>query len=328
MSSRPLALCLLLGVALAAPAAAARERALASVRDVCVVCWAARPAERMSFAGDAVVRGQARARHDEARLRALETVYKVEVPAAAYGFGEYDPDEGILAVDTRRNFRLFDGRVELYATGNEGVAFELAADRAAALVAGHRGGRQKLRLGFLIAFDEPESEPCLIRPAGSFTVRADLAYAELVDAGGRVVARMTTERLDEVVPDAGDLDTPGAGQSPPPAGQVTVTPPTITGDPRRRGAIDQWVSSEGSGAIAALLEPCRVLGARSGRVVGSLAIAMDVEASGAPANLRVEVDSMSNEALSACVLEKLGTLRLPAGRSRVQMTLPLLFTNR
>jgi hypothetical protein len=328
MSPRSAALAVVLAAVLAAPVVEARERALASGRDVCVVCWAARPAERMNFTGDAVRRGQARARHDEERLRALETVYKVEVPAAAYGFREYEPDEGILAIDTRHNFRLFGGRVDLYATSNEGIEFELAADQAATHVSAHRAGRQKLRLGFLLAFDDPDSDPCLIRPAASFTVRADLAYAELVDAGGRVVARMTTERLDEVVPDAGEIDAPGAAQSPPPAGQVTVTPPTITGDPRRRGAIDQWVSTEGGAAIGALLEPCRVVGARSGRVVGSLAIAMDVEASGAPANLRVEVDSMSNEVLSACVLEKLGTLRLPSGRSRVQMTLPLLFANR
>ncbi len=315
--------------ALSAPAiSAARERALGSVRDVCVVCWAARPADRMTFTGDAVHRGQARSRHDEARLRTLETVYTVEVPAAAYGFAEFDPDQGLLAVDTRRNFRLFDGRVDLYATNNEPIAFELEADRAAALVAGHRAGRQKMRLGFLLAFDQPDSDPCLIRPAGTFTVRADLAYAELRDARGQVLARMTTERLDEVVPDAAEIDPPGSAQSPPPAGLVTVTPPTVTGDARRRGAIDQWMATEGGAAIGPLLEPCRVLGARAGRVVGSLAVAMDVEASGTPANLRVEMDSMSNETLSACVLEKLGTLRFPSGRSRVQVTLPLLFTNR
>jgi hypothetical protein len=55
---------------------------------------------------------------------------------------------------------------------------------------------------------------------------------------------------------------------------------------------------------------------------------MDVDAGGAPANVRVEMDSMSNEVLSACVIEKIGTLRLPSGRSRVRMTLPLLFTDR
>lgn len=308
--------------------AEARERALATARDVCQVCWAARPADRMTFEGDAVRRGQARSRHDEARLRTLEVVYKVEVPAAAYGFAEYEPDEGMLPVDTRHNFRLFDGRVDLYATNNEPIAFELEAARAASMVSGHQAGRQKLRIGFLLAFDQPDSDPCLIRPAGSFTVRADLAYAELVDAAGHVLSRMTTERFDEVVPDAAELDTPGSAQSPPPAGQVTATPPTVTGDARRRGAIDEWMATEGGAAIGPLLEPCRVAGARSGRVVGSVAVAMDVEASGAPANLRVEMDSMGNETLSACVLEKLATLRFPSGRSRVQLTLPLLFTNR
>jgi hypothetical protein len=40
------------------------------------------------------------------------------------------------------------------------------------------------------------------------------------------------------------------------------------------------------------------------------------------------MDSMTNEALSACVLEKLATSRWPAGRSRTHVTLPLLFTDR
>ena len=318
-----------IGVVLAglsgARAAEARERALDSVRAVCQVCWAARTADRMRFAGNAVQRGQARSRHEEARLRTLETMYTVEVPAAAFAFAEYDPDAGVLSIDTRRNFRLFDGRVELYATGNEPIAFELEAGPAGRLVANQRTGRQKLRLGFLVSFDQPEADPCLIRPASRFTVRADLAFAEIVDAASRVVARMTTERLDEFVPDAAELGGGGA-QSPAPAGQVTVTPPTIAAEPRRRGAIDEWFSSEGAAAIAALLEPCRVAGARGGRVVGSLAIALDVEASGAPANVRVEMDSMSNQALSSCVVEKIGTVRFPAGRSRARVTLPLLLT--
>lgn len=316
-----------LGVLGMASSVEAREQALTSTRSVCQVCWAARPADRMTFTGDAVRRGQARSRHDEVRLRTLETLYTIEIPAGAYAFSEYDTDSGVLPIDTRRNFRMFGGQVDLYATGHEAIAFELEAPRARALVTAHGGGHQKLRLGFLLAFDEPDSDPCLIRPAGSFTVRADLAYAELVDGGGRVVGRMTTERLDEVMPDAGELDTPGTAQSPP-AGTVTVTPPSITGDAHRRAAIDAWVAAEGSAAIVALVEPCRAVGARAGRIVGSLALAMDIDASGAPANVRVEMDSMSNEALSACVIERLGAMRVPSGRSRVQMTLPLLFTNR
>ncbi|MBI2896036.1 MAG: hypothetical protein HYY06_20930 [Deltaproteobacteria bacterium] len=316
---------------LEASQARAAERELTTIAAFCQVCRAARPTDRVAFPGDAFQRGQARMRHAEARLQTLETLYRATLPQGAFRFGEYDFESGVLPVDTRHAFRFFGGVVTLYTSSNEPIAFEVEPDRARALVDQVGRGRARLVIGFLVAFDDTESDPCLVRPSGSMAVRADLAFSEVVDPSGRVLARMQTERLDEVLPSSPPEPGPGGSAQSPTmdAGSVTVAPPTVTGDARRRAAIDAFIAGGGA-TISALVRPCRAVGARAGgRTRGSLVVAMDVDAAGAVSGLRVEVDSIGNGELARCVVERMGGLRYPggSGRGRVQVSLPLMFTD-
>jgi hypothetical protein len=119
-----------------------------------------------------------------------------------FRFHAHDARSGLLAVDTRRNFRILEGAAELFPSGLESIGFPATRDRAGEL---RRYGR-KLRVGFFLAFDGGQA--CLVRPAAAVTtVRIDVAYVELLNGRGQVLAREDTERLrawrDDDVPEPG-----------------------------------------------------------------------------------------------------------------------------
>ncbi|MFK8003705.1 MAG: hypothetical protein AB8H86_29345 [Polyangiales bacterium] len=119
-----------------------------------------------------------------------------------FRFQAHDARSGVLAVDTRHNFRILEGAAELFPSGLESIAFPATRDRAGEL---RRYGR-KIRVGFFLAFDGGQA--CLVRPAAAVTtVRIDVAFVELLNGRGQVLAREDTERLrawrDDDVPEPG-----------------------------------------------------------------------------------------------------------------------------
>lgn len=121
---------------------------------------------------------------------------------ANFRFHEHDAQRGVLAVDTRHNFRILEGAAELFASGLESIAFPATRERAGEL---RRYGR-KIRVGFFLAFDGGQA--CLVRPAAAVTtVRIDVAFVELLNGRNQVLAREDTERLrawrDDTVPEPG-----------------------------------------------------------------------------------------------------------------------------
>lgn len=119
-----------------------------------------------------------------------------------FRFQAHDAQSGVLAVDIRRNFRILEGAAELFPSGLESISFPATRDRAGEL---RRYGR-KIRVGFFLAFDGGQA--CLVRPAAAVTtVRIDVAYVELLNGRGQVLAREDTERLrawrDDDVPEPG-----------------------------------------------------------------------------------------------------------------------------
>lgn len=226
-------------------------------------------------------------------------LYVVEV--RRWRFGEYDREHGVLVVDTRRNLRVLGGAAEILPTGLETIGF--VANRTRARELREREG-SRLRLGFFLGFDG-HGQPCVIRPAVSVTlVRADLAFVEMLDERGRVVAREDTERLRAWQDDAERDAIPGEG----PRGRVEA------GD--LPGPLQATLSRE---ATRAALARCHVAAVERG-ANPEARVVVRVE----PEEARVAISSLGDEEGDACVLDVVRGA-LGAGASAL---VPVRFTAR
>jgi hypothetical protein len=179
-----------------------------------------------------------------AQAQGPRRLYALTLEPSGYDFAPYDADDGVLWVDTRRNLRALGGSVQVFPTGFEPVGFGASVERSGLLrEARARGAR--LRIGFFLGFDGQGGTLCLLRPAmGVTTAKIDVAYVELVDTDGAVLAREDTERLRAYLDDPERQAIPGEGP---------------------RGAIEEPTVLRGARSLP---EPWRVslAGAASGRL--------------------------------------------------------------
>ncbi|MCB9633290.1 MAG: hypothetical protein H6721_14315 [Sandaracinus sp.] len=220
----------------------------------------------------------------------------LEVPA--FRFGGYDREDGRLFVDTTRNLRALRGSVEILPAELEDVGFVASPTRAREL---RRRGRA-LRVGFFLGFDG-EGQPCVVRSAVGVTlVRAELAFAELVDVEGAVVAREDTERLRAWLDDA-EQDTI-AGEGP----RVEVGAVSV-----ERGA---------AAAEAALRAPtlreslgrCHARAVASGAPGDAMAVVrVRTDAAGRVVEKALALSDLADEGESRCVLDAMAAVPWPAG---------------
>jgi len=234
----------------------------------------------------------------------------VEVPEPGWSFApEADPGTGFLPVDTRRNLRVFEGRVELLPARLEPVGFYASEERMAELRAvARRGGR--LRLGFFLGFDNHHGTLCLVRSSFGVTlVKMDVAFAELLDTQGRVVARDDTERLRAWMDDLERDGVPGEG----PRGifaDATLAdgPGGLPGDWQR--ALDE--ANRGAGARA--LARCHRRGlARGAAPDGQVVLRLAVDGrSGRVDDASVALSSIGDDAEGRCIADAArASLRFP-----------------
>jgi len=226
----------------------------------------------------------------------------------------FAPESGVyddfLPIDTRRNLRVFGGEVELLPAGLEPIGFFASAERMAALRAvARRGG--VLRIGFFLGFDNHHGTVCLVRPGVAVTtVRMDVAFVELLDAGGGVVARDDTERLRAWMDDVERDGVPGEGPRGA-FGRATLAsgPGGLPDDWQR--AIERANDGAGRRALARCHRQGRARGAaREGRVV----LRLDVDGrSGRVADAEVALSSVGDDQEAACIAVVARTaLRFPA----------------
>jgi len=265
-----------------------------------LVCWVAFGASRAA-ADEHVLQDlpsvhEACRRSEEPGRRVLHVL---EVPS--FRFDGYDREGGRLLVDTRRNLRALRGAVEVLPKDLEDVAFVASPERAREL---RRRGRA-LRLGFFLGFDG-EGQPCVVRAAVGVTlVRAELAFAELVDADGRVVAREDMDRLRAWLDDEEQDTLPGEG---PRAAVVAVAV--------ERGA----VAPDDALRTRAITQALGVCYAREHG--GAMAVVrLRTDASGRAIEKTFSLSDLASEAVGECVLAALGAVTLPAGERvwRVQV---------
>jgi hypothetical protein len=222
---------------------------------------------------------------------------------------QLDPTEGdeegetIYALHDGRQLRALGGSAQLVPANLEPIGFVANAERARALeVARARGAR--VRLGFFLGFDDPQRRACLVRPPQSVTaVRADVAFVELLDADGSVVAREDNDRLRAW------NDDPDRRAAPEP--QAIVGGPTIGPSP----APDAWARAWRAPPVARALVACHVAGVARGAAREAM-VQVRLRVDGRTGRVEdgvIEVGNVGDEEETTCVLRTVRGAELPAG---------------
>ncbi len=287
MRTTLLVIAALLGLAHALPAAA-QDEALLSLQAAHEACEVARDGE-----------------HDHLYSILLDPGWR---------FGGVDTELGedgsvvsaFLAVDTRRNLRALRGRVEALPAGLETIGFIASEERALELEAARAAGAS-IRLGFFLGFDEPARSACLVRGShGVTTMRVDVAFLELVQPDGTVLAREDTDRFTSWSDDRARDAIPGSGPRAA-VGSANVAPGVRAPEAWQRGL-------EASDVTAALSLCHREGVARGATGVGIARVRMAIDArSGRVSAARVELSNLGDDAENACIAEALTRVALPAG---------------
>jgi hypothetical protein len=129
---------------------------LATPDDVTRLCAALQPAERLRPPGDAVDRGEAEVRHEDARDAALGERYEVTVPAAGLPFAPYDGPERRLALTEPVQIPVGDGTARLWPTEERSLPVDADAGVARKVLQAQRDGTLSLAL----TFDLPDDATC------------------------------------------------------------------------------------------------------------------------------------------------------------------------
>lgn len=238
-----------------------------------------------------------------AEVREVETahLYVVEVEPG-WRFGPVR--EGVLTLDTGRNFNAFDGHVSLLVPRAEHVGFEVSEEEAARL----RRANARLRIGFFIGFDDSTRQPCLVRSRFAVTiVRADLAWVELVDGSGERLARADTDRLRAWNDDREALAIAGEG----PRG--AVDPATFSNG---SAPPESWQTALGSAAAREAIGRCHAEGvARGAAHEGRVVVRLNVETrTGRVRRADVALSSLGDTEEAECIARALGSgSSLPPG---------------
>jgi hypothetical protein len=212
-----------------------------------------------------------------------------------------DEDGQVLyTIPDARSLRAFGGSVQIVPSHLETVAFVANEERARTLeVARSRGAR--IRLGFFLGFDEPERRACLVRASQAVTaVRADIAFVELLDAEGAVIAREDHDRLRAW---SDDPDRTAAREP-----EVTIGAPTTSGGP----PTEAWIRAVRAPAISRQLLACHVAGvARGASREAMLVVRLRVDArAGRVEDAVVEVGNVGDEAENVCLVAALRGVEL------------------
>jgi hypothetical protein len=279
------------------------------------------------------------ARADELRLGDLEAVHAAcrasegGVNAELYSVTVDSPwhfasvDDDLLPVDTARNLRAFAGSVQLLPSRMEEIGFVANEERAATLEAARAQGAT-LRVGFFLGFDDPERSSCLIRPRQAVTmVRMDVAYLELVDADGAVIAREDTERYRSWHDDSERTAIPGVGP------RARVEPANIGGS----AAPDAWqraIATAAAGTLGTALATCHREGiARGAEAEATIRVRLTVEGrTGHVTQSGVEIANVGDTDEIECIETALEHVELPAAPGElasrtVELVVPISLVN-
>jgi hypothetical protein len=251
-------------------------------------------------------------------------LFAVDVENRSWSFGAWE--EGLLPIASQRNLRAYRGAAELFSAGFETFGFVTNRGRARELQRARQQGAS-LRVGFFLGFDNPDRTLCLVRPAaGVTTVRMDIAYVELTDARGRVIAREDTDRLRAWLDDQESSAVAGEG----PRGAVG-RPLVHAG---RSDVPDAWARTyerAAAGDLGAAIARCHAEGvARGANEEGAVIVRLQVDArSGAIVDHGVELADIGDAREAQCIERAVAGVRLPpdAAGGTVLLSVPIQLAN-
>lgn len=251
----------------------------------------------------------------ERRRITLENVYTVEIPSDGFRFANYDPETGRLGLDGSRGFYAHRGALGMWSSDTEGLEVTVSAPDARALALAHDAGRIRLRLWLHLDADPDDAEaagtlnaePCATRPSTqAWQMAVHWLAGELWDVKDQ-------KRLALFVTDKG-RQTPVVAQSLLGATQLRVSVPEGAGE--QGGAIQAALEGR-----KAALDGCYQKHGRHAE--GGVGVGLAFGKDGTLSDANVDVATLENEDLEACVLAAVkggGALRGPAG-SRVSVAL-------
>jgi hypothetical protein len=276
------------------------------------LCSSLRDEPAGDAAGNPIEQAKASAAHADRRQTALNGSYVAVVPASGFSFRGYQMGERRLVLDTNRTFVLGEG-AELFASSRETPpGFSLEPDLAERLLAERSSGRLTLRLAFRPAHSEMRKDGCMWLSGGNVVkMEIDIVAAALLGPEGNILARG----------DTGEYGDPTAG--------LPVRSPRVTVK-RTRDHLGKDVSDAMAGAFAPLsaaMQPCyqRVLIVRPA-LRGTLVLAIRVGGAGTLDEARVEMSSLGDDAVSACVISAATKTSLPAAPAG-RFSVPLMFSS-
>jgi hypothetical protein len=224
-----------------------------------------------------------------------------------WSFGTLDQN-GFLAIEPRRNFRAFGGRVELFPARMETIGLVATPARLEELEAARTRGA-RLRIGFFLGFDEPDRRACVIRSRFAVTiVRMDVAFVELSAPDGSVIAREDTERYRAFLDDPERERVPGNG----PRGVFgeASTPTGPPPEPWRRA-----LATVGQGDVGRAVAACHREGiARGGERHGLVVVRLRVEGrTGRVLESTAAISDLGDARATACIASALRNLAFSPG---------------
>lgn len=224
-----------------------------------------------------------------------------------------DRSDDFLPVDTHQNLRALSGSVELLPSHMELIGFVANDARVTELEAARAAGAH-LRVGFFLGFDNPDRSSCLIRPRAAVTlVRMDVAFVEVVDAHGALVAREDTERYRSWEDDEGRAGIPGSGPRAA-VGAASIADGSAVPDGWARA-----LRTASSGALVRTLGRCHAAGVGRGASGDAMIrVRLHVEGrTGRVTESSVEIANVGDTDEVDCIVEAVGHLDLPAGSGDV-----------
>lgn len=256
-----------------------------------------------------------------------DTLYSVSIDAP-WRWGTRTEDEEFLPVDTRHNLRAFSGAAELLPSHMETIGFVANEARGAELAAARDGGA-RLRVGFFLGFDDPERSSCLIRPRAAVTlVRMDVAFVELVDAQGHVLAREDTERFRSWQDDADREGIPGTGP------RAAIGTPSIADGTAVPDGWTRALRTASAGALGRTLGRCHADGVGRGALPDAMAhVRLRVDGrTGRVTESSVEIANVGDSDEVDCIVAAVAHVDLPAGSAdlagrTVDVSVPVTLAN-
>ena len=257
----------------------------------------------------------------DAALPGTRKLYAIDVPPGTFGFEPYAHEEGLLPIDTRRNFLALGGRASLLPSFLETIGFTLSPADARELADAPRVST--LRIGFFLGFDEPERTHCLIRPAvGVTTVRMDVAFTELRGSGGETLAREDGDRLTAWIDDVEHERVAGTG----PRG--AIGPASFDAALGESERYQRVLDAASRGAVGRAIGRCHAEGvARGAQPSAHVAVRLTVDgATGRVRTSEVELSTLGDDRDAECIARALAAIafeRGPAGTLDVSVPVRL-----